>query len=101
MVNRLAANREARLAIPDHHTSVGVDPEQITHVALRRLAMWAFLALPGEHREDVVTRGNICHALSNTLHYVVSINKFRGRAADKFDQKYLYKRTSCPSTSDK
>ena len=32
--NRLPIDGEARLAIADHHTSVDVDPEEVTHVAL-------------------------------------------------------------------
>lgn len=77
MVNGLPVDGKAWFAITNHHTPVSVDPEQITHVALCWLAVGTLLALPSEHRENMVTRGKISHTLSNTLHNTAEMNKFQ------------------------
>lgn len=56
VIYRLSVDRKPRLAIADHHSPVGVDPQKVAHVALLGPAVSAFLALAGEHREDVVSR---------------------------------------------
>ena len=72
--NRLPIDGEARLAIADHHTSVDVDPEEVTHVALLWLAVSTLLALAGEHREDMVAWCEVGHTLSNAFHNAESKN---------------------------
>lgn len=64
----LPADGEAGLTVADHHAAVDVDPEEVAHVALLRLAVGALLALAGEHREDVVAWRELGHALSDALH---------------------------------
>jgi hypothetical protein len=66
--DRFPSDAEARLAVADHDASVHVDPEEVAHVALLRLAVGALPALAREHREDVVARGQIGHAFSHALH---------------------------------
>lgn len=79
VIDRLPIDWKPWLAIANHDTPVSVDPEQITHVALRWLAVGTLLALPSEHRKDMVTRGDVSHTLSNTLYDTVEINKFQDK----------------------
>ena len=67
MVNSLSINRKSWLAIIEHHTSVSVYPQEVTHVAFLWLAMPTLLALPSEDRKHMVTRIEVCHTLTNTL----------------------------------
>jgi len=66
--DRLSVDGEAGLSIADHHAPVDVDPEEVTHVALLRLAVSTLLALAGEHREDMVAWCELGHTLPNALH---------------------------------
>ena len=68
MVNGLSFYREPGFSISEHHTSVSVDSQEITHVALLRLAVEAIPALPGEHGQDMVSWLDGCHTLANALH---------------------------------
>ena len=68
VIDRLPVDGKPRLAVVEHNASVGIDPEEVTHVALRRFAVSALLALAGEDREDVVARLQVGHTLADTLH---------------------------------
>ena len=65
--DRFPVDLEAGLSVTDHDTTVHVDPEEVTQVALLRLAMGTFLALTSEDWEDMVTRHKLCHTLSDAL----------------------------------
>ena len=67
MVNGLSINWKSWLAIIQHHTSVSVYPQEITHVTLLRLAVPTLLALPGEDRKHMITWFEVCHTLTNAL----------------------------------
>lgn len=68
MVDRLPVFGESCLAVAYHDPSVRIYPEEITHVALRGLAVSTLSAFPGEDREDMVSRSKISHTFSHTLY---------------------------------
>lgn len=68
VVNRLSIFGEPCFAITEHHSSVSVDPEKLTQVALFRLAIGAFTTLPSEYWESMVTWFQMCHTLAHALH---------------------------------
>lgn len=59
---------EPGLAITEHSTPVSVDPQEITHVAFLWLTVPALLALPREHRKDMVSWLEISHTLTYAFH---------------------------------
>ena len=67
MVNGLSILGEPRLFVADHSASVSVDSQEITHVALLRLAVAALPALARENGEDMVSRLKFRDALANAL----------------------------------
>jgi hypothetical protein len=68
VVNRLSIYGEPRLAIIKHNAPVSINPEEVTHVALLRLTVATFLALPSKDRENMVSWFEISYALAYTLH---------------------------------
>lgn len=68
MVDRLSIDGEPRLPITNHHSSVGVYSEEITHVAFLGLAVSTFSAFSRENRQDMVSRSETGHTLPHTLH---------------------------------
>lgn len=79
MVDGLAVDGEPGLAVPDHHTPVGVYPQQPAHVALLGLAVVALLTFSGEHGEHMVPWYEIRHAFPHTLHdpAIINLNRVR------------------------
>ena len=67
MVNGLSINRKSRLAIIEHHASVSVYPQEVTHVALLLLAMSTLPTFPSEDKKHMVTRFKVCHTFTDTL----------------------------------
>jgi hypothetical protein len=51
-----------------YNTPVSINPEEVTHVALLRLTVATFLALPSKDRENMVSWFEISYALAYTLH---------------------------------
>lgn len=76
--NRLPVDGEAGLSVADHHASVDIDPEEVTHVALLWLAVGTLLALTSEHREDMVARRELGHTLADALHDAASKDSLDG-----------------------
>lgn len=73
MVDGLAVDGEAGLAITDHDLAVGVDAQEFTHVALLWLTVRTLLAFSCEHREHMIPWRQICYSLANALHNSVII----------------------------
>jgi hypothetical protein len=71
MEDRFPIDGEAGLSVPNHHTTIHIDPEKITQVALLRLAVGTLLAFASEDREDMVTRHQLGHTLSDALNNAV------------------------------
>lgn len=67
MVDGLAFDGEASLAITNHDATVGVDAQEVAHVALLWLAVRALLALPSEYRKYMIPWRQLCHPLTHTL----------------------------------
>ena len=68
MVYGLSIDRESRLVIIEHDTSVSVDPKKITHVALLWLTMWTFTTLPCEYRQGFIPWFQMSHTFTYALH---------------------------------
>lgn len=71
VAHRFAVNGEPRLSVAEHHLSVGVYAKQLAHIALRRLAVPAFPALPREQWKHVIPFLQICYAFPYAFHYSV------------------------------
>jgi len=67
MVNGFSILREPWFTITDHDTPVGVDPEELTHVALFWLTMHTIPTLSCEHREGMVSWLQMSDTLANAL----------------------------------
>lgn len=67
MVYGLSILREPWFTIIDHYTPIGVDPEELTHVAFFWFTMYAFPTLSCEHREGMISWLQMSDTLANAL----------------------------------